>query len=86
MACWHCLTNREDSRKPLRPGLDSHQLSRMTTPPVGKGLLGYLNELEGTLRVTDISKHFRSVGFPDIPSANDENFPRERRSGTTASI
>lgn len=46
-------------------GLDSQQLSRMMTAPVGEGLLGYLNELEGTLRVADISKHFRSVGFPE---------------------
>ena len=46
-------------------GLDSQQLSRVMTPPVGEGLLGYLNELEGTLRVADISKHFRSVGFPE---------------------
>lgn len=46
-------------------GLDSQQLSRVMTPPVGEGLLGYLNELEGTLRVGDIAKHFRSAGFPE---------------------
>ncbi len=46
-------------------GLDSQQLSRMTTQQVGEGLLGYLNELEGPLRVADVSKHFRSVGFPE---------------------
>lgn len=46
-------------------GLDSQQLSGVMTPPVGEGLLGYLNELEGTLRVADISRHFRSVGFPE---------------------
>ena len=46
-------------------GLDSQQLSRMMTPPAGEGLLGYLNEQQGALRVADISKHFRSVGFPE---------------------
>ena len=45
-------------------GVDAHQLEQMTTPPVGNGLLGYLNETEGTLRVADISSHPRSVGLP----------------------
>ena len=45
-------------------GVEPHQLDRMTTPPIGKGLLGYLNELEGTLRVADIAKHPRSDGLP----------------------
>lgn len=46
-------------------GLDSRQLSRTTTQQVGEGLLGYLNELEEPLRVADVSKHFRSAGFPE---------------------
>ena len=45
-------------------GVDAHQLEQMTTPPVGNGLLGYLNETEGTLRVADIASHPRSVGLP----------------------
>ena len=45
-------------------GVEPHQLELMDTPPVGEGLLGYLNELEGTLRVADIASHPRSVGLP----------------------
>ena len=49
----------------ITSGVDAHQLSRMTTPPVGRGLLGFLNELNGPLRVADISKHPRSAGLPE---------------------
>ena len=35
------------------------------TAPQGKGLLGYLNEVQGPLRIADISSHPRSVGLPD---------------------
>lgn len=35
------------------------------TAPQGKGLLGYLNEVQGPLRVADIASHPKSVGFPD---------------------
>ena len=35
------------------------------TPPQGKGLLGYLNEVEGPLRVADIGLHPRSAGLPE---------------------
>ena len=45
-------------------GVEPHQLELMDTPPVGDGLLGYLNELEGTLRVADIASHPRSIGLP----------------------
>ena len=45
-------------------GVEPHQLDQMNTPPVGDGLLGYLNEVGGTLRVGDISSHPRSVGLP----------------------
>ena len=34
------------------------------TPPQGKGLLGYLNEVQGPLRIADISIHPKSVGLP----------------------
>ncbi len=37
----------------------------VTTLPEGKGLLGYLNEVQGPLRVADIASHPRSVGLPD---------------------
>ena len=49
----------------ITSGVDAHQLSRMTTPPVGRGLLGFLNEVDGPLRVADISKHPRSAGLPE---------------------
>ena len=32
--------------------------------PKGLGILGYLNEVEGPLRLADIASHPRSVGFP----------------------
>ena len=35
------------------------------TPPQGLGLLGYLNEVQGPLRVADITSHPRSVGLPE---------------------
>ena len=35
------------------------------SPPQGKGLLGYLNEVQGPLRIADIASHPRSVGLPD---------------------
>ena len=33
--------------------------------PKGLGLLKYLNEIEGLLRLADIASHPRSVGFPE---------------------
>ena len=33
--------------------------------PKGLGLLKYLNEIEGPLRLADIASHPRSVGFPE---------------------
>ena len=35
------------------------------SPPQGKGLLGYLNEVQGPLRIADIGGHPKSVGFPE---------------------
>ena len=48
----------------ITSGVEPHQLERMQTPPVGNGLLGYLNETDGALRVADIASHPRSVGLP----------------------
>jgi two-component system KDP operon response regulator KdpE len=45
-------------------GISPEQLVGMDTPPQGKGLLGYMNELDGPLRVADIATHPKSVGFP----------------------
>ena len=46
-------------------GAGSHQLSRMATPPTDKGLVGYLNELDGPLRVANIADHPWSIGVPE---------------------
>ena len=46
-------------------GVEPHQLDLLTNPPVGEGLLGYLNELGGPLRVANIPDHPRSAGVPD---------------------
>ena len=45
-------------------GITAGQLRQMDTPPTGEGLLGYLNELDGPLRVADIANHPRSIGLP----------------------
>jgi two-component system KDP operon response regulator KdpE len=45
-------------------GIAPEHLVGMDTPPEGKGLLGYMNELRGPLRVADIATHPKSVGFP----------------------
>ena len=45
-------------------GMEPHQLEKLDSPPTGDGLLGYLNELEATLRVANIAIHPRSVGLP----------------------
>ena len=34
--------------------------------PTGRGLIGYLNEVRGPLRLADLSKHPRSVGLPEF--------------------
>lgn len=37
----------------------------VANPPEGKGLLGYLNEVDGPLRIADIASHPKAVGLPD---------------------
>ncbi len=40
---------------------------RMMGPlPMGRGLIGFLNEVHAPLRLTDLSKHPRSVGLPEF--------------------
>ena len=39
---------------------------KMGPMPTGRGLIGYLNEVQGPLRLADLSKHPRSVGLPDF--------------------
>ncbi len=46
-------------------GMTSEQLAGMPSTPHGKGLLGYLNELDGPLRIADIAGHHRGIGLPE---------------------
>ncbi len=46
-------------------GMTPEEHRRLGDSPKGLGLLGYLNEIEGPLRVADIAGHARSVGFPE---------------------
>lgn len=45
-------------------GMDPATEAAIGTPPVGKGLLGYLTETDGVLRVQDITRHPAAVGVP----------------------
>ena len=48
----------------ITSGITPEERRRLGDPPKGLGLLGYLNEIEGSLRLPDISGHASSVGFP----------------------
>ena len=48
----------------ITSGIGSEERERMTDAPQGLGILGYLNELEGPLRLAEIAGHPRSIGFP----------------------
>lgn len=41
------------------------EFHNVKTAPQGKGLLGYLNEVHGPLRVADIGSHPKSAGLPE---------------------
>ena len=45
-------------------GITDEERRRIGDLPVGKGLLGHLHEAQKPLRLADMSKHPRSVGFP----------------------
>ncbi len=49
----------------ITSGLSPTEIENLVTLPQGLGLLGYMNELREPLRLSDISSHPRSVGFPD---------------------
>ena len=49
----------------LTCGISPEQRRRMNYTPRGLGILGYLSEVEGPLRLSDIATHPRSVGFPE---------------------
>ena len=45
-------------------GVSEEDRRRIGDPPVGRGVLGLLQQLQEPLRLADLSKHARSVGFP----------------------
>jgi signal transduction histidine kinase len=50
----------------ITSGLDEEQLSKIATTPVGRGLLGELMRVDAKpIRLSQISDHPRSVGFPE---------------------
>lgn len=49
----------------ITSGSTEEEFHGVETPPQGKGLLGYLNEVEGPLRVANIASHPRSIGLPE---------------------
>ncbi len=48
----------------ITSGISSEERERMTDAPQGLGIFGYLNEIEGPLRLADIGNHPKSIGFP----------------------
>ena len=46
-------------------GITPEQRRRMDYTPQGLGILGYLSEVEGPLRLSEIAAHPRSIGFPE---------------------
>ena len=49
----------------ITSGITSEEISRIKAEPKVLGLLQYLNEIDGPLRLRDIAGHPRSVGFPE---------------------
>ena len=49
----------------ITSGITPEERPRFGDLPKGLGLLQYLNEIEGPLRLADIAGHPRSVGFPE---------------------
>ena len=46
-------------------GMTPEERRRLGALPKGLGLLGYLSEIEGPLRLAEIASHHSSVGFPE---------------------
>ena len=49
----------------ITSGLSPTEIESLDSLPQGLGLLGYMNEIREPLKLSDISRHPRSVGFPD---------------------
>ena len=48
----------------ITSGLSPEEIEQIEVLPQGLGLLGYMNEIREPLRLSDISRHPKSVGFP----------------------
>ena len=46
-------------------GMAPEDVDRVGSQPTGDGLLGYLNEIQGPLRLTSVADHPRAVGVPE---------------------
>ena len=49
----------------ITSGLSAEEIESLNVLPKGLGLLGYMNEMREPLRLSDISSHPSSVGFPE---------------------
>ena len=52
-------------REFITSGITPEQRRLLGEPPRGLGVLGYLNEVQGLLRLADLTQHSHSVGFPE---------------------
>ena len=52
-------------REFITSGITPEQRRLLGEPPRGLGVLGYLNEVQGPLRLADLTQHSHSVGFPE---------------------
>ena len=48
----------------ITSGISEEEHRRIGGEPLGLGVLGYLKEIEGPLRLSNVSRHPRSAGFP----------------------
>lgn len=59
------IMNEDGSiRSFITVGMSEEQKRRIAHPPVGKGLLGHIQQSQKALRVADMSQHPNSSGFP----------------------
>ena len=65
MARWWPSTTPGGIETLITSGITPEERPRFGDLPKGLGLLQYLNEIEGPLRLADIAGHPRSVGFPE---------------------
>ena len=49
----------------ITSGMTPEEIQRLRKLPEGRGILGFLTEIRGPLRLRDLTSHPRSVGFPE---------------------